>query len=89
VSAAGSIILTLALIIFTMIGGVVGGVILHQWYTERQERRKLDKAQKAAEVYAALQRSQPTTARPRAPVQGQATIIIVGGQQGDGQWRVM
>jgi hypothetical protein len=94
-SAAGSIILTLALLIIVMIGLPIGGVILYQVAQDRQERRKLDKAKAQAEVYAALQGAQrpPTAARPRAlPSQGQQPIIIVGGGQqapGDGQWRVM
>ena len=92
-SAAAAIILTLGAILFMMMGGAIGGVILWQWIQDRQERRKLDKARAQAEVYAALQGAQrpPTAARPRAlPSQGQP-IIIVGGQQptSGGQWEVI
>ena len=68
-SAAGAIILTLALVIVALIGLPIGGVILWQWLQDRQQQRKLDKARAQAEIYAALQGAQqrpPTAARPRA-----------------------
>jgi hypothetical protein len=94
VSAAGAIILTLALVILTMMGGAIGAVVLYQVVQDRTERRRLDRAKAQAEVYAALQGAQrpPAAARPRAlPSQGQTPIIVIGGQQAPagGQWEVL
>jgi len=82
-SAAGSVILALVLIVLGMIGLPVVGVLAWVGLANWREWRKLERAKQQAEIYAALNGTQPRSATSprRADSSAAAPIIIVGGRE--------
>jgi len=88
-SAAGSIILTLSLLLVALIGLPLA--VYWAWHTvkAKQTAQRLESAAKQAQVYSMLQGGQqaPAPRRPRQQQQqGGPPIIIVGGAQQGQPW---
>ncbi len=78
-SAAGSIILFLMLVIIGLVASGVGMVVGYQRWKQRQKREKMRGALEQAQVYSLLLDARPTAPRRPSPRQAGGNVIVIPG----------